>query len=130
MHKWVVSLFAMVLVFTFSVQVASAKTFARGFADITSTYDTEVFYAKEGIIVFEEKMRLTEEEYIDVRVELRTADGEVIQTRVGNVYNFNSSAESPFTVPEDGEYYFHLVNETPDSHWWLKYKIHDHYKPI
>ncbi|MBA4601893.1 hypothetical protein H2C83_06085 [Thermoactinomyces sp. AMNI-1] len=121
---------AVMLVFSFSVQVASAKMFARGFADIASTYDSEVFHAKKGTIVFAEKMRLTDQEYIDVRVELCTADGEVIQTRIGNVYNFHSSAESPFTVPENGEYYFHLVNETPDSHWWLNYKVHDHYKPI
>ncbi|MGA8942452.1 MAG: hypothetical protein WB502_07005 [Thermoactinomyces sp.] len=130
MYKWIASLLAVMLVFSFSVQVASAKTFVRGCADITAAYDTEVFYAKEGTIVFEEKMRLANRKYIDVRIELRTADGEVVQTRVGNVYNFYSSAESPFTVPEDGAYYFHLVNETPDSHWWLIYKVHDHYKPI
>lgn len=125
MKKWLAGLFAFLFVFALSTHQASAASYTWGKSVITSEHKTAVFYAKAGEIINEHWNYVNDSEVIDIHVELRSANGELVQTRVGNAYNFVSHAESPYTVPEDGLYYFRFVNETPGTHWWLVYRVHN-----
>ncbi|MBA4496405.1 hypothetical protein ACFO25_00655 [Paenactinomyces guangxiensis] len=124
MKKVLAGLFAFLLLFAVSSGQTYAATFVKGKAVVTSEHKTEVFYAEAGEIYFKHR-NLADREYIYTRIELYKEDGTLVQTRVGNAYNFVSHADSPYTVPEDGNYYFRLVNETPDSHWFVKYSVSD-----
>ncbi|MBH8599210.1 MULTISPECIES: hypothetical protein [unclassified Thermoactinomyces] len=122
--KVLAGLLAFLFVFVLSSEQSYAATFVRGKAVVTSEHSTSVFYAKAGEIYFKND-NLADREYIDIRIELYKKDGTLVQTRIGNAYNFVSHADSPYTVPEDGYYFFRLVNETPDSHWYVKYSVSD-----
>lgn len=130
MKKALVGLFAFLCLFLISVgEVDAAKEkYPKGDVVITAEqlYETEVFRAKKGTIYLQSKQITDPEyEYIDIRVELYKADGTLVQTRVGNVYNFVTEADSPFTVPKTGKYYFRFVNETPGSNWYMNYQVSD-----
>ncbi|WP_044640059.1 hypothetical protein [Risungbinella massiliensis] len=124
MKKIVIGFIVFLFAFSLSTNVAMAKTFTKGKEIVTSVHDTDAFFVKAGEITFDND-NLTDFEWIDIRIELYSADRTLVETRVGNVYNFESHASSPYTVPTDGYYYFHLVNDTPGSQWFVNYKVHD-----
>jgi hypothetical protein len=125
MKKFLSMMAVFLLSFVLVAQSASAATFISGHAVVTDEHVTESFFAKAGEIYFQNR-NLADREYIDIRIELYREDGTLVQTRIGNAYNFVSRADSPYTIPEDGTYYFRLVNETPGSHWKVNYKVTDH----
>lgn len=124
MKKVLAGVFAFLFIFAISINSSFAATYVTDKTVITSEHMTGVFYAKAGEIYFQARNQ-TDHTYIDIRKELYKADGTLVQTRVGNVYDFVSRSDSPYTIPEDGYYYFRLVNETPGSKWFIKYRVTD-----
>ncbi|WP_124726273.1 hypothetical protein [Staphylospora marina] len=125
MKKFLGALAVLLMAFVLSVQPAFAATFITGKAVVTDVHVTKTFYAKAGVIYLQNR-NIADREYIDIRIELYKEDGTLVQDRVGNVYDFVSRQDNPYTVPEDGKYYFKLVNDTPGSHWYTHYKVTDH----